>query len=83
MDWQGNGTVGCGDISTDGREDEKRRGGGVRRKRHHTLSKIINRLGAEHQVMWDHVQSGIFHPCIDQLLHMATDLVDHLRGCLR
>jgi hypothetical protein len=36
-----------------------------------------------HQVVWDHVQSGVFHPCIDQLLHTATDRDDRLRACLR
>ena len=33
-------------------------GGGMRRKRHHTLSKIIERLGVEPQVVQHHVQPG-------------------------
>jgi hypothetical protein len=55
-------------------------GGGMRRKRHHTWSKIIPRLDAEHQVMWHHVHSGVFHPCIEQLRHIPTALREQLLG---
>jgi hypothetical protein len=57
--------------------------GGMRRKRHQTRSKIINRLGSENQVKQDHVRSGVFHPWSDQLLCLATHLIDHVRACLR
>ena len=42
-------------MDVDVEEDEK--GGGMRRMRHHTLSKIINRLHSENEAIWYHVQS--------------------------
>jgi hypothetical protein len=36
-------------------------GGGPRRKRHKTSSKIIENLDAEHLEMQDHVQPEVFH----------------------
>ena len=40
----------------------KRLGGGMRRKRHHSRSKIIEKFDPWDQITKDHVQSRIFHP---------------------
>ena len=55
----------------------------MRRKRHQTSSKIINRLNPNGLSEVGSHQSGVFHPCIDLLIHLATDLIDHLHACLR
>jgi hypothetical protein len=57
-------------------------GGGMRRKRHHTLSKIIERLsasalsGAGSRTVW-------IAPCMDQLIRTPTVMHDQRRGSLR
>ena len=55
------------------------RGGGKRRKRHLAISKIVQKLETEFQVMQHHVQAGVFHPCMAQLRRIATILIDQLR----
>ena len=40
----------------------KKVGGGMRRKRHHSRSKIIEKFDPWDQITKDHVQSRIFHP---------------------
>ena len=37
-------------------------GGGMRRKRHHSRSKIIEKFDPWDQITKDHVQSRMFHP---------------------
>ena len=54
-------------------------GGGKRRKRHLAISKIVQKLETEFQVMQHHVQAGVFHPCTAQLRRIATTLIDQLR----
>ena len=34
-------------------------------------------------ILSHYIQSGLFHPCIDQLLYLATDLLDRPHACLR
>lgn len=51
----------------------------MRRKRHHSRSKIIEKFDPWDQITKDHVQSRIFHPWTDQLLFVPKCEIDPFR----
>jgi len=65
-----------------GEVDGKSCGGGVRRKRRHTLSKIIERLNAS-AISGMGSRTAWIEPCMSQLPHTATVLRDRRQTSLR